>query len=40
MRKIMRKRANKRDFKRKASRVSYVNMKRSLARGGERFPEL
>jgi len=38
MRKIMRRRANKRDFRRKAGYVNSLNMARTCARGGERFP--
>ena len=38
MRKIMRRRANKRDFRRKAGYVNSANMARTCVRGGERHP--
>lgn len=36
-RKIMSRRANKRDFRRKASRVNGKNIARTLMRGGQRL---
>lgn len=36
-RRIMSRRANKRDFRRKASRINGKNMARSLMRGGQRL---